>query len=51
MPARTKEMLREECQVDANEGGPEMHPAPELRILAARHLANLVVEAGKDAEH
>src|SRR5580704_12060899 len=46
-----KEVLWEEYQVDAHEGHPEMHPAPELRVWAARHLADPVVEAAEDREH
>src|ERR1700712_4103214 len=45
---QAKEMLREEGQIDADEGQPEMHLAPELRILVAGHLADPVVESGED---
>ena len=43
-------MLREEGQVDADEGRPEMDLA-ELVVLVSRHLADPVIEPGEQREH
>src|SRR5438105_3700292 len=46
-----KEMLWEEGQVDADEGGPEMDLAEGLIVLVPRHLADPVIEPGKQPEY
>src|SRR5437764_36355 len=47
---KPQEMHREECQVDADEGGPEMDLAEGLVVLAPAHLADPIVKTGKNAE-
>ncbi len=47
---QAEEMLREEGQVHADEGEPEMDACRGFRVLVAGHLADPVVEAGEDRE-
>ncbi len=44
-------MHREKGEVHADEGGPEMDLAPGLIVLVAGHLADPIIETGKDREH
>src|SRR5690349_8058284 len=49
--SKSQKMHREECQVDPDEGGPEMDLAEGLVVLSSAHLADPVIETGEDAEH
>src|SRR5215217_2421098 len=43
-------MLREEHQIDADEGQPEMHLADRLVVIVAEHLRKPIIPAAEDRE-